>query len=267
MVSKSAVVESEKAQLRFVPVGAVKMRDGFWKKKMDRNNEKALPRLIAELREHGVVDNFRLVSGRTTGERKGPYFSDSDLYKWMEGAAWNLQTYDNPKRRAELDEIIDEVVAAQGEDGYINTFFQGDLFGQRFRDLGREHELYCAGHLFQAAIAHYRSTGDDKLLAASCRFADYLCKTFGPDKIDQADGHPEIEMALVELYRTTGEKRYLNLAEFFLTKLKFKEMRELGGHAVRAMYTCCGGADYFAETADAAYGESGERLWKDLTTK
>lgn len=260
----STIVESKKTTLKSVPIGAVRLRDGFWKTKMDRNHDLGLPDLLKNLREHGVIDNFRLVSGRMSGERQGPYFSDSDLYKWMEGAAWDLQTYNDPKRKAELDEIIDDVVAAQGADGYINTFFQGDLAKERFTKLGSHHELYCAGHLFQAGIAHYRVTGDDKLLSACIRFADYLTREFGPGKIEQPDGHPEIEMALVELYRTTGENKYLDLAGFFLGKLNFPEMQQLGGHAVRAMYTCCGGADYQAEAGDAAYAASSERLWQDL---
>lgn len=262
-----SIIDSKKTKLHFVPVAAVKMRDGFWKKKMDGNHNVGLPRLIQNLKDHGVVENFKLVSGRKQGERQGPYFSDSDLYKWMEGAAWDLQTYDDPARKAELDEVIDEVVAAQGKDGYINTFFQGELAKERFTKLPSHHELYCAGHLFQAAVAHYRTTGDDKLLAACKRFADYLVKTFGPDKINETDGHPEIELAMVEMYRTTGEKSYLDLAGFYMSKLKFAEMPELKGHAVRAMYTCCGGADYFAETDDAAYKEAGERLWQDLTDR
>lgn len=266
-VEFGSIVDSKKTKLRFVPVGAVKMRDGFWKKKMDGNHERGLPQLLKNLSDHGVIENYKIVSGRKQGERQGPYFSDSDLYKWMEGAAWDLQTYDDPKRKAELDEIIDEVVAAQGADGYINTFFQGDLAKERFTKLPSHHELYCAGHLFQAAIAHYRSTGGDKLLAASCRFADYLVRTFGPDRIDETDGHPEIEMAMIEMYRTTGERRYLELGEFYLSKLKFREMPELKGHAVRAMYTCCAGADHYAETGDAGSKESGERLWQDLTDR
>jgi len=113
-----------------------------------------------------------LVSGRKKVERKGPYFSDSDLFKWMEGAAWDLASYDDPKAGAELDRVIDEVVAAQQPDGYLNTFFQGELANQRFRNLPVEHELYCAGHMFQAAVAHYRVTGSDKFLNAATRYAE-----------------------------------------------------------------------------------------------
>lgn len=264
MAATAGVIASDKTRLNFVPISAVSMRDGFWKTRMDLNHQHGIPRLLRHLEDHGVVDNFMIVSGRKDVERKGPYFTDSDLYKWMEGAAFDLQTYDEPQTRADLDRIIDEVVAAQGDDGYLNTFFQGELFDQRFRNLPVEHELYCAGHLFQAAVAHYRATGSDKLLTAACRFADYLSSVFGYDKKQGAAGHPEIEMALVELYRTTGEKRYLELAEYLMTQLHFRTMPALGGHAVRALYTCCGGADYYAESGDAEFKASIERLWNDL---
>lgn len=264
MAAKAGVIASEKTKLQFIPISAVTMREGFWKSRMDLNHQHGIPRLLKHLEDHGVVDNFMIVSGRKKTERKGPYFTDSDLYKWMEGAAFDLQTYDDPKIKADLDRVIDEVVAAQGDDGYLNTFFQGELFDQRFRNLPVEHELYCAGHLFQAAVAHYRATGEDKLISAAARYADYVASVFGPDKRQGVDGHPEVEMALVEMYRATGERRYLDLAEYFLSQLQYKEKHEVEGHAVRALYTCCGGADYFAETGNAAYKLSTDRRWEDL---
>jgi len=267
MNMSAGLIDSEKTKLRFVPIGAVKMNNGFWKTRMDRNLERGIPRLLEHLENHGVIENFRLVSGRATGQRQGPYFSDSDLYKWMEGAALALQSYDDPKLKATLDKVIDEVAAAQGQDGYLNTFFAGALFDQRFRNLPVEHELYCAGHLFQAAVAHYRATGEDKLLACACRYADYLADYFGHDKHQGVDGHPEVEMALVELYRTTGQRSYLDLAEYFLSQWKFKDKQEVDGHAVRALYLCCAGVDYFAETGDKDYGAAVERLWHDLTRR
>ncbi|MGC8863321.1 MAG: glycoside hydrolase family 127 protein [Armatimonadota bacterium] len=277
MPAKAPIIASEKIRLRPVPVDAVKMREGFWKARMDLNHNRGLPTLLAHLEDHGILDNFRLVSGRKKGERRGPCFTDSDVYKWMEGAAWDLATYDDPRARVELERVVDEVVAAQQPDGYLNTFFQGDRANQRFRNLDHEHELYAAGHLFQAAIAHYRVTGSDKLLNAAVRYADYLVSVFGPGKREYADGHPEIEMALVELYRTTGKKDYLDLAGYFLSFFGFPGSSDIaemnaGGkmtwmrHAVRALYLSCGGADYFAETGDKVYGETLERLWRDLTS-
>jgi hypothetical protein len=254
------------------------MREGFWKTKMDLNHERGLPVLLKHMEEHGVVDNFRLVSGRKKNvERKGPWFVDSDLFKWIEGAAWDLASHDDPKARAEMDRMVDEAIAAQRPDGYLDTFFHGEIADQRFRNLPLEHELYCAGHMFQAAIAHYRVTGSDKFLNAATRYADYLVSVFGHGKREEADGHPEVEMALIELYRTTGKKDYLDLAGYFLSFFGFAgsteiEKMDAGGkmplmnHAVRALYLSSGGADYFAETGDKAYGDTARRLWDDLTS-
>jgi len=234
---------------------------------MDANEKHGIPGLLKHLENHGVIEAFRIVSGKSSAKRTTIFWTDSDLFKWMEGAAFVLQSTDDPKLRAKLDELIDEVVAVQRPDGYLNTFFSGDLADQRFRNLPVEHELYCAGHMFQAAVAHYRATGDDKFLNCASRYADFLAGYFGYDKHQGVDGHPEVEMALVELHRSTGKKSFLDLAEYFLSQWDFRNKQEVTGHAVRAMYLCCGGADYFAETGDAAYGAAVERLWHDLTLR
>ncbi len=267
MSDEAGVIASNNTRLKFIPVSAVTMRDGFWKTRMERNRERGIPRLLKHLEDHGIVEAFRIASGKITGERTAIFWTDSDLFKWIEGASLLLQSYDDPQLRVKLDEAIDEVIAAQRPDGYLNTYFTGKLSDQRFRNLPVEHELYCAGHLFQAAVAHYRATGEDKLLNCACRYADFLAGYFGYEKHQGVDGHPEVEMSLVELYRSTGNKAYLELAEYFLSQWDFKNKQEVTGHAVRAMYLCCGGADYFAETGDAAYGEAVERLWNDLTLR
>ena len=277
MPARAVVLGSPRTPFRPIPIDAVQMRDGFWKTKMDLNHFQGIPVLLKHLEDHGVVDNFRLASGRKQVERRGPCFTDSDLFKWIEGASWDLATYGDSDRREVLEAIIDEVVAAQRPDGYLNTFFQGELAGQRFRNLDHEHELYCAGHMIQAAIAHYRVTGSDKFLSAAVRYADFLVSEFGPGKRETADGHPEIEMALVELYRTTGEKAYLDLAGFFLSYFGLPGSKDICSmtargrmpwmrHAVRALYLSCGGVDYFAETGQQLYGETVRALWRDLTS-
>lgn len=256
--------QSPKAKLHGAPIHAVTMRDGFWKPWLDRNLALGLPRLHRHLEDHGVVDNFRRMTGRKSCPRQGPFFTDSDLFKWMEGAAWALQG-DAPKDLGPLlESVIDEVVAAQCPDGYLNTFFVDELAGQRFRNLPIEHELYCAGHYFQAAVAHFRSTGGDKLLRSAQRYADYLVEAFGPGERQGVDGHEEVELALVELYRVTGRQEYLKLAGFFLDQLGVVGQREVRGHAVRAMYRACGVADYYAETGQEAYGEAARAMWSDM---
>ncbi len=249
-----------------VPIGAVTMGEGFWKTRIEANRTKGIPALLAQLEEHGTVDNFRRMTGRKDVDRQGPFFTDSDLYKWMEGAALVLASTPDAKVKQALDGVIDDVVAAQRPDGYLNTFFEGALDNERFRNLGHEHELYCAGHLFQAAVAHYRATGETKLLDCATRFADYLVKNFGPGKIEQADGHPEIEMALVELYRTTGKREYLNLAGFFISLQNFHARQKIGGHAVREAYISAGAADYYAETGDAKLRKALDIVWKDVAS-
>ncbi len=261
-----ATSSSPHAQVVPVPIGRVTIGDGFWKPWMEANRTKGIPALLAQLEEHGVVDNFRLVSGRKKGERQGPVFTDSDLYKWMEGAALVLQSTDDAALKKSLHSIIDDVAAAQREDGYLNTFFTGELAGQRFRNLGSEHELYCAGHLFQAAVAHYRATGERTLLNVATRYADFMAANMGANKIEQPDGHPEVEMALIELYRVTGKKDYLDLAGFYLKKQSYGENGQISGHAVRAAYLVAGAADYYSETGDSKARQAAEALWSDMAT-
>lgn len=270
-----ATSASPHCRLHDVPLRAVRLGDGLWKPRVTANLRASIPKLLELLEEHGVVDNFRRLSGRKYLDRRGPLFTDSDLYKWMEAAALALQTEDSPVVRQALDSVIDDVLAAQAADGYLNTYFSDAPYSEhkRFSNLDNGHELYCAGHLFQAAIAHHRATGETKLLNGARRFADYLVHTFGPGKLEATDGHPEIEMALVELCRTTGERSYLDLAGFLLDQpqchlgnLAFRQKTEITGHAVRAGYLCAGAADYYAETGDREMLEAAERQWQDMVS-
>jgi len=263
----AAFSESPHAKLHPVPIRAVTMNDGFWQPRMRTNRTASVPRLLELLESHGALDNFRRVFKPTHCERRGPLFTDSDVYKWMEAAALVLQSGDDAELAEMLDGVIDVVLAAQHDDGYLNTWYVDERVNDRFTNLPENHELYCAGHLFQAAIAHYRATGSSRLLDGATRFADYLCTMFGPDKPVQGHaGHPEIEMALVELYRTTSQQRYLDLAGYFLDGAGLASSDALAGHAVRQMYLCAGGADYVAETGDTAMQAANQRLWDDLIT-
>ncbi len=265
--SSAQVVDTSRSphcRLKPIPVEAVRLGEGFWKPRLEANRKAGIPTLYRLLKEHGVVDNFLRLSGKEVA-RQGPVFTDSDLYKWMEAAAWALLQEEDAEIRGLLEETIDAVLGAQGKDGYLNTWFVEERAAQRFTRLGSDHELYCAGHFFQAAIAHYRASRQGGLLEATVRFADYMCEVFGPDKLRDCDGHPEVEMALVELYRQTGETRYLDLAGFFLEERNFSSLQELEGHAVRACYFCCGGADYYAETGNESVLASLERQWDSLT--
>jgi DUF1680 family protein len=232
----------------------------------------------------GRVDNFRIASGRKEGEFKGIFFNDSDVYKWLEAAAFSLGADPDPELDAAVDGIIDEVAAAQQPDGYLNTYYMFAREKDRYSNLKDMHEIYCAGHLIQAAVAHYRATGKHTLLEVACKLSDHLYEVFGPGRRVGACGHEEAEMALVELYRTTGEPRYLTLAQCMMeargkqpgifgnTKyhqdhLPFVEQKEMVGHAVRHLYYMCGGADVALESKPEGYVEALEALWGNFTMR
>lgn len=279
------------ARLHPVPVHAVHLGDGFWTARRKVTTERSLPTLLQLLEEHGVVDNFRRLSGRPDLPRKGPLYTDSDLYKWIEAAAWALasnETSDADKQTlsGDIESLTSHIVAAQDPSGYLNTYFVGDKARLRFTDLVHSHEGYCLGHLIQAGIAYYRATGKSKLLDAGIRFADYVVDNFGPSKRPFVTGHPELEMAMIELYRTTGRIKYLEFARYLFSgvekerlKLKDSDIRymfsgkpftsrtQFEGHAVRALYAASGATDYFTETGDPAYKHTLDLLWTDLTMR
>jgi uncharacterized protein len=280
---------SPHARLRPLPLDAVKLTDDFWEPRRRINREITLPSQYRHLEETGRLDNFRRASGKTGGEYQGIYFNDSDVYKWLEAAAWTLAEGSDPELERMVDAAITEVEDAQRPDGYLNTYFTFEKATQRWTDFDL-HEMYCAGHLFQAAVAHFRATGSERLLDVATRFADHICDTFGSEegKRHAVDGHEEVEMALVELFRVTGEKRYLEGAQYFIDARgqgllghpygqhppsysqdhePLRDQSEVVGHAVRALYLYCGAADVYAETGEPALLQTLERLWEHMTTR
>jgi hypothetical protein len=279
------------ARLHTVPVEAVHLGDGFWASRRRVTTEKSLPTLLELLEEHGVMDNFRRLSGRKNVPRKGPLYTDSDAYKWIEAASWALASNESSdaekqKLKQQVDSLISDIVAAQEPSGYLNTYYVGDKAHLRFTELVRSHEDYCLGHLIQAAIAYYRATGSRSLLDPAIKFADYVVENFGPTKRPFMTGHPELEMALVELYRTTGDSKYLEFVRYLFSgverdRMKWKDSdvrytfsgrpfasrTEFEGHAVRALYASSGATDYFAESGDPAYKKTLDSLWTDLTMR
>ena len=263
------------AKLHNIPVHAVTIGSGFWGARRETNVNKSIPSMEKLLEANGRMDNYLRLVGKSAAPQKGPYYSDSDVYKWTEAVGFALQSGDIPQLRALTEKLIAEVVAVQEASGYLNTYYVEDRAKNRMNQDAQRvgHELYNLGHMIQGAIAFYRGTGDRTLLDASIRFVDgYLLPAFGraPDKKPIFSGHPEIEMALIELYRTTGDKRHLDLAGYILegddrmkfqrrayvyhfSGIPFTSRTQLEGHAVRAMYSCCGATDYYLETGDPAY--------------
>ena len=252
--------ESGAARVSAVPPGDVTLLDGLWRERVESNRTAGIPRLYERLEEHGVVDNFRRRAGKPV-ERSGFWFTDSDLYKWMEAAAWSLAGGGDPATEEMLDTAVEAVAGAQDPDGYLNTNFET---GKRYPDLAWSHEMYCAGHLFQAAVAHHRSTGRTDLLDVATRLADHLCAEFGPGRREELDHHPEVETALVELYRETGAARYLDLAAHLLDLVPRDRWEELWGHAVCALYYTAGLTDVALESGSSDRRADLERMWSSM---
>lgn len=256
-----------------VGLGQARISSGFWAPRQTRNGDQAIPFGQQQLESAGNLHNLRLAAGIGEGEAIGPVFADSDVYKWLEAVAWEYgrnPSEDLLKRQRELTAIV---AAAQREDGYLDSVVQL-RYGEegRYQQLVWSHEHYCAGHLIQAAVAQVRCTGDRELLEVAIKLADHLAASFGEGdgKTVDVDGHPVIEMALVELYRETGTSAYLDLARWFVEarghgiianhgheptyfsdRVPVREAATVEGHAVRAVYLAAGATDVALETGDA----------------
>ncbi|GLH96836.1 glycoside hydrolase family 127 protein [Phytohabitans aurantiacus] len=262
------VVPRPEAAVALRPLSANRITSGLWARRM-AGNRAAIPVVYERLVEAGHIHNLRVAAGEETGAAEGAAFRDSDVYKWLEAVAWDGAGH------PETPALTRAIRAAQRDDGYLNSVIQ--VSGEQpYARLWSSHEHYAAGHLFQAAVATARASGDTELLDVATRLADHLAATFGPHARTDLDGHPLVEMALVELYRQTGTPSYLELARHFVdtrgygraTKPGFdpshygdpahysdaqpvREAETLSGHAVRAVYLATGATDVAIETGDA----------------
>lgn len=272
------------------PLVSAEILGGFWHDRRETNARVAIPQGPSLLESAGNLHNLRLVAGTAEGAFQGDYpFMDSDVYKWLEAAAWQLGQADvdgggtgadTVVLEKDVERIVALVAAAQQPDGYLNTWVQAGKGGGRYDDLRWGHELYCAGHLIQAAVALHRSTGREELLQVAVRFADHIDAVFGAGgQIDSFDGHPEVETALVELYRETGERHYLDLAGQFVDRhghgvlggeaycqdrVPLRTQENVEGHAVRQLYLLAAAADLAAETGEDDLGQACARLWSAM---
>ena len=289
----------------------IRIRDPFWDPRRETVRSSALPYQWLALNDalphaepSGCLRNFRIAAGKERGEHRGFVFQDSDAYKWLEGAAYSLMSRPDPELEAKADEAISVILSAQQPDGYLNTYYTINAPEKRFTNLRDNHELYCLGHLIEAAVTYHRATGKAALLEAALRYADLVDRVFGPEpeKSRGCPGHPELELALVKLYAHTGNERYLRLARHFVDvrgteplffeteerlngngKFYFAEgplgyaycqadkpvrdQREAEGHAVRAMYLYSAMADLARLTGDPSLRTACRRLWCSVTEK
>lgn len=288
--------------IRAVPLTEVRFVGGFWAPRLERNRTVSLAHILARNDATGRVANFLKAARRQQGAHEGMRYNDTDVYKAIEAAAYVLATTPDAALARQVDELVTIVAAAQEPDGYLFTARTVDpsqpapgAGPQRWSYLHTSHELYNAGHLYEAAVAHFEATGKRTLLDVAIRNANLVCDVFGPGKRLDAPGHQEIELALVKLWRATGNRRYLDQARFFLAQrgrphsvppvrfepgdrfaiyndlayrqdhLPVEEQTRAVGHAVRATYMFSAMADVAQLLSEAAYGRAVDALWRDIT--
>jgi uncharacterized protein len=281
-------------KLREVPFTQVQIRDRFWAPRREVNRKVSLTHSLDMLEKAGNVRNFELAAEGKHEGYSGPVFMDSDLYKTLEAVSYSLATDPDPALDRRMDALIAKVAAAQMPDGYLNTHYQVNAPTRRWTNLRDNHELYCAGHLFEAAVAHHQATGKKGLLNVATKFADHIAARFGdgPGQRMGYPGHPEIELALVKLWRATGNRKYFDLARFFIENrgskffakehntplerydgtywqdnVPIRDHRQIAGHAVRAGYLFSGVVDVAGETGDEGLLTMIDRVWRNTTQK
>jgi hypothetical protein len=275
-----------------VPFTAVQVQDAFWLPRLETNRKVTLKTDFKKCEETGRIDNFAKAGGLMAGEFKGMVYDDSDVFKVIEGASYSLAMHPDPELDKYLDGVLAKIAAAQEPDGYLYTArkllapekMPAQSGKERWANEKDSHELYNAGHLYEAAVAHFQATGKKTLLDVATRNADLIRREFAPGKWQNPPGHEGIEIGLCKLYRATGDKKYLDLAKFLIDvrgrpethrlygphyqdHQPVVEQDEAVGHAVRAGYLYCGMADVAALTGDESYLKAIDRIWENVAFK
>ncbi len=296
---------------RLSKINKINFNDGFWDDRLKIIHNIVIPYQWQALNDHipgakpsHAIENFRIAAGEVESKFEGRIFQDSDVAKWLEAASYGLAYESNPELEKITDKVVDLIEKAQQDDGYLNSYFIVAEPDKKWTNLRDCHEMYCAGHLIEAAVAYYQATGKDKLLNVACNLADHIDDRFGAKegKIKGYPGHQEIELALVKLYRVTDEERYLKLSKFFVNErgqkphffeleakkrgkedkkyfedkflykynqshLPIRDQKVVVGHAVRAMYFYSGVTDIAIETDDKKLKKTIKDLWENVTKR
>ncbi len=283
--SKEDIKEQPLKMIEQIDFSHVKINDNFWSPRLSKHVSATLPVCIDQIENQtGRIRNFENAA-KGEGEHSGIFFDDSDVYKALEGMAYSLINNPDPELEKKADEWIDKFAATQQPDGYINTFYTLTGLDKRWTNMDK-HEMYCAGHMIEAGVAYYQATGKRKLLDVCIRMTDHMMSQFGPGKRHWVPGHEEIELALVKLYQTTQEQKYLDFAYWLLEErghghgtmgdegkwdpvyyqdiVPVRRLTDISGHAVRCMYLYCGMADVAALKNDTGYIAAIDRLWDDV---
>jgi len=287
MVSGTSSAQSSFLQLEPVSFSQVNITDNFWKPKMDKVATTTLAACIYQTEINTPrIRNFEKVARKKGEQHEGIFYDDSDVFKALEAISYTLKYHPNPELEKKADEWIDKIAAAQLPDGYLNTYFTLRDLNARWTDMSM-HEDYNAGHMIEAAVAYYDATGKRKFLDVVIKWADYFDSIFGPGKRDWVTGHQELELALVKLYKTTKNEKYLKLAHWLLEErghrlakgytwtewkdtayaqdlVPVRDQTKITGHAVRAMYMYTGAADVAALTGDEGYMKAMKTVWEDV---
>lgn len=285
--------QESNAPIQEVPFTQVHLDDSFWAPRIETNRTVSIPSAFKQCEINGRFDNFAIAGGLMKGEHKGDFpFDDTDPYKIIEGASYSLAAHYDADLDQYLDSVITLIAAAQEEDGYLTTCVTNNCtrlsgwWGTHRWEKINSHELYNSGHLYEAAVAHFKATGKRSLLDVAIKNADLVCEVFGDgeNQIHRPGGHPIVEMALCKLYKVTGDEKYLQQAKYFVDEtgrctdghkpsmysqdhMPILQQEEIVGHAVRAGYLFSGVADVASLTNDTAYQRAIERIWENMAEK